>query len=77
MVRRRTAADRLQLALGRLRREQPFPAPAQTPEGEEGTDGTEAGYAAAEPWHAPVQYPWLYGWPIGAQAYSDAYSGRR
>ncbi len=36
----------------------------------------EPGYASAEPWHAPVQYPWLYGWPTGTQVYLYAYPGR-
>ncbi len=51
--------------------------PPMPDDGDETAGGQYPGYAAAEPWHAPVQYPWLYGWPNGAQAYSEIYSGRR
>ncbi len=51
--------------------QQPMPDDAET------TEGQDPDYADPGPWHAPVQYPWLYGWLNGARAYSEIYPGRR
>jgi len=67
----------LQLAIGRLRREQQAMAQQPMPDDAETTEGQDPDYADPGPWHAPVQYPWLYGWPNGARAYSEIYPGRR